>query len=81
MLLEVGGHGRVAAQSLPRTLESPVTLHDPGATTGLLSQHTAAAWWGRRRGRYRVGHGQTFGLLAGRGEVRGVALENAADVV
>lgn len=81
MLLEVGGHGRVAAQSLPRALEPPVALHDPGAAAGLLSQHAAAARCGRGHVWYRGAHGQAFGLLTGRGEVGGVALENAADVV
>lgn len=42
MLLEVGGHGGVAAQSLTRALQTTVTLHDPGAAVRLLPQHAAA---------------------------------------
>lgn len=81
VLLEVGGHGRVAAQSLPRSLQPSVALYDPGAATGLFSQHAAAAG-GRRGGvRYRGAYRQAFGLLAGGGEVWVVALENAGDVV
>lgn len=37
MLLEVGGHGGVAAQSLTGALQPAITLHDPGAAAGLLS--------------------------------------------
>jgi len=43
VLLEVGRHGRVAAQSLAGGLERAVALHDPGAPAGLLGQHAAAA--------------------------------------
>lgn len=81
VLLEVGGHGRVAAQSLTLALQPSVALYDPGTATGLFSQHAAAA-----RGRwggvgYRGGHRQAFGLLAGGGKVRVAALEHAGDVV
>lgn len=82
MLLEVGGHGRVAAQSLTRALQASVALHDPGAAAGVFAQHAAAA--GRRRDSavgYRGAHRQNFGLLAPRGEVGVVALKHAADVV
>lgn len=81
MLLEVGGHGRVAAQSLTRALQPAVALYDPGAAAGLFSQHAAAA--GGRRGGvgYRGAHRQAFGLLAGGGEVWVVALKHAGDVV
>lgn len=81
VLLEVGGHGRVAAQSLTLALQAAVTLHDPGAAAGLFSQHATAArgrWGGvRYRGAYR----QHFGLLAGGGELWVVALEDTGDVV
>lgn len=82
MLLEVGGHGRVASQSLTRALQASVTLHDPGAAAGVFAQHAAAA--GRRRDSavgYRGAHRQNFGLLAPGGEVGVVALKHAADVV
>lgn len=81
MLLEVGGHGGVAAHSLTGALQPAITLHDPGAAAGLLSQHAAAA--GARRGGvgYRGAHWQAFGLLAGGGEVRVMALKHAGDVV
>lgn len=42
VLLEVGGHGRVAAQSLTRAFQTPVPLHDPGAAVRLLTQHATA---------------------------------------
>lgn len=81
MLLEVRGHGRVAAQSLTWALQPSVALYDPGAAARLFPQHAAAAG-GRRGGvRYRGAHRQAFGLLAGGGEVRVVALEHAGDVV
>lgn len=81
MLLEVGGHGRVATQSLTRALQPAVALYDPGAAAGLFSQHAAAAG-GRRGGAgYRGAHRQALGLLAGRGEVRAVALKHTGDVV
>lgn len=81
VLLEVGGHGRVAAQSLTGALQPSVALYDPGAAAGLFSQHAAAA--GGRRGcvRYRGAHRQTFGLFAGGREVWVVALKHAGDVV
>lgn len=81
VLLEVRGHGRVAAQSLAGALQPAVALYDPGAAAGLFSQH-AAAGGGRRGGAgYRGAHRQALGLLAGRGEVRAVALKHAGDVV
>jgi len=81
VLLEVGGHGGVAAQSLTGALQPSVALYDPGAAAGLFSQHAAAAggWLGGVR--YRGAHRQAFGLLAGRGEVWVVALEHTGDVV
>lgn len=81
VLLEVGGHGRVAAQSLTRALQPSVALYDPGAAAGLFPQHAAAAWSRRGGVRYRGAHWQTFRLLAGGGEVWVVALEHAGDVV
>lgn len=76
VLLEVGGHGRVAAQSLARALQAAIALYDPGAAAGVFTQHAAAAG-GWRDGvvGYRAAHRQDLGLL------RVVALENAADVV
>lgn len=81
MLLEVGGHGRVAAQSLTGALQPSVALYDPGASAGLLSQHAATAGgrWGGVG--YRGAHWQAFGLLAGRSEIRVVGLKHAGDVV
>ena len=78
MLLEVGGHGRVAAQSLTWALQASVALYDPRAATGIFPQHAAAAG-----GRWdSVGaHRQAFGRLAGRGEVRVLALKHTADVI
>lgn len=74
VLLEVGGHGGVAAQSLAGALQRPVALHDPGAAAGLLGQHiTTTAAAGRGSGRRRHGHGG--------GEVRAVALQHGRDVV
>lgn len=81
VLLEVGGHGGVAAQSLAGALQPAVALHDPGAAAGLFPQHAAAAGGRRGGGGYRAAHRQDFGLLAGGGEVRVVALEHAGDVV
>lgn len=81
MLLEVGGHGRVAAKSLAGALEPAVAIHDPGAAAGLFSQHAAAA--GQRRGgvRYHGADGQTFLLLTDSWKVWAVALEHAGYVV
>lgn len=81
VLLEVGGHGRVAAQSLTGALQPSVALYDPGASAGLFSQHAAAAGgrWGGIR--YRGAHWQAFGLLAGGSEIWVVALKHAGDVV
>lgn len=74
VLLEVGRHGGVAAQSLAGALQRPVALHDPGAAAGLLGQHiTTTAAAGRGSGRRRHGHGG--------GEVRAVALQHGRDVV
>lgn len=81
VLLEVGGHGRVAAQSLTGALQPTVALYDPGATAGLFSQHAAAARSRRGGVRYRGAHWKAFGLLAGRGEVWVVALKHGGDVV
>lgn len=81
MLLEVGGHGRVAAKSLTRALQPSVTLYDPGAAAGIFTQHAAAAR-GRRGGTgYCGAHRQAFGLLTSGGDVRALALKHAADVV
>lgn len=81
VLLEVGGHGRVAAKSLTRALQPPVTLYNPGAAAGIFTQHVAAAWcrWGGTG--YHGAHRQAFGLLTGGGDVRAVVLQHAADVV
>lgn len=68
VLLEVGGHGSVAAQSLTGALQPPVALYDPGP-----------AWRGGNG--YRGAHRQAFLLLSSRGEVWVVALEHAGDVV
>lgn len=81
VLLEVGGHGRVAAQSLTRALQPSVALYDPGAAASLFSQHVAAAGGRRGSDRYRGAHRQAFGLLSGGGEVWVVALEHAGDMV
>lgn len=81
MLLEVGGHGRVAAQSLTWALQPSVSLNYPGAAAGLFSQHAAAAGGWRGGVGYRGAHRQAFGLLAGGGKIWVVALEHAGDVV
>lgn len=81
VLLEVGGHGRVAAQSLTRALQASFTLYDPGAPGGLFAQHAAAAGGWRGGTGYRGAHRQGLGLLAARGEVWAVALKHAGDVV
>ena len=65
MLLEVGGHGRVAAQSLQ--------LFPPHAAAAARGWRGGAGHCGAHR--------QAFGLLSGRCKVRVVALEHAAYVV
>lgn len=76
VLLEVGGHGGVAGQSLPRALQPSVAIYNPGAAAGFFSQQVAAGggWWGRVQW-------QAFGLLPGGGEVGVLALEHTGDVV
>lgn len=82
MLLEVGGHGRVAAQSLTWALQAGVALHDPGAAAGIFTQHAAAAGGCRDDGvGYGGVHWQDFRLITGGGEVRVLALEHTANVV
>lgn len=78
MLLEVGGHGRVAAQSLTRAFQTTVTLHDPGAAVRLLAQHATALLGG---GAVALSSGQLAGRGWGRGVVGGVVLEDTDDVV
>lgn len=78
VLLEVGGHGRVAAQSLAWALEPTVPLHYPGAT-GFFTQHAAAARsWGGCAGD-RGAYWQTYGPLDARSRIS-TALEHAAYV-
>lgn len=64
VLLEVGRHGRVAAQSLQL-----LPAHAAAAARSLGAGATGAA-----------AHRQAFGLISGRNEVRVVALQDAADV-
>lgn len=80
VLLEVGGHGGVAGQSLPRALQPSVAIYNPGAAAGFFSQQVAAGGGWRGRVGYRVQR-QAFGLLPGGGEVGVVALEHTGDVV
>lgn len=81
VLLEVGGHGRVAAQSLSRALQASIAVYDPGAAAGLFSQHAAAAGGWRGSVRYHGAHRQRFELVSSRCEVLVVALEHIGDVV
>lgn len=76
MLLEVGGHSCVAAQSLTRALQTTVALHDPGAAVRLFAEHAAALLG---RGAVALSCAQSR-QLAGRGRGRRV-LEDADDVV
>ena len=41
VLLEVGGHGGVAGQSLTRAFQPSLTVHDPGAGAGYRVQWQA----------------------------------------